>query len=735
MKVRLLLLGLLAGFATHGHAAALRQAELTRVVNDVKILPPQQKAVVAKIGDTVRGPSAVSTGAQSRAELRFQDNTITRLGSNSIFTLDEASRTVDLEKGTILLQVPKKIGGLPTKIRTAAVTAAVTGTTVMVEYLPGGFVKVIVLEGEVDVFLTNDPSTFRTIRPGDMIIMQADAADIPEPVQVDLKRLKETSKLTSDKNFQALGNERHLDRAEFKQANLKAKGELHDTRFVIHGTGTDVTIEGKFGIRDLPVGGGAGPGLGGPGPDGPGAGPGGPGGQIGSGVSGSSDRAGLIGGPAVIDDDSSFDAGPPPTVSAWFGGNYGTGRGGTYRPDRDGGVGSYFGRRTNRIPGTTSFDQAMRSAGNWTEFRFQSLDIIGRTYGLGEARIPNSAVLKNLLLASATNITLSDTNPFNMNTSTGEWDLTTEELESLALVARNTITWNHTFTLYGSDQRVLLYTQGDEPAPTGPEPLGTPGSTTAGNGDIAFDAGYGAQLIALSGGSLEVMAGRDLLMSGTGVNPYEGTIEAGSVRLAAKRDVNLSTSTVAAKTSLQVQAGRTVRIGSSTTLKRLSYMDPVQVDILAEKGNIEIEGGTPGGTVIEGQSISLTSGAGSISINNATLSADHLRAVTYSPTGALLIGNSTLTGTMGIKLYAQGSNGRVQFVGPTTLNGPAIIAGKTVQVNSGVNVTVSNPGQLQIYADINHYNHSSHGNFTDGTNLIIFTPGGNQKPFATRPAY
>lgn len=740
MKARLHLTCLAAVLALSDHdqvhGAALREAELTRVVNEVKILPPQQKPIPAKVGDTIRGPSSVTTGAQSRAELRFGDNTLTRLGANSIFSLDESSRTVDLEKGTILLQVPKRIGGLPTKIRTAAVTAAITGTTVMVEYLPGGFVKIIVLEGEVDVFLTEDPGTFRTIRPGDMIIMQTDAPDIPEPVQVDLKRLKETSKLTSDKNFQALGNERHLNKAEFKQQNLKDKGELHDTRLVILGNGTEVTIDAIRGIRDRIPGTGQRPG--GPGPFDPNnpnrpGGPGGPGGDP------ANLRAPLLGGPAVIDDLSYFTAGVPPKVDAWFGGTYATDRGGLYRPDTDGGVGqAYFNRPTNRLPadnsGRADFDVAMRNVGNWTEFRFQRLDVVGQET-IGTLDIPSSTAIKNLLLSSATNIVLSDTNPFTMVTSTGEWNLSDAELENLALLARNSITWNSSFLLSGTDQRLLLYTQGDEPQPTGPEPLGTPGSSTPGNGDITLAGGTGDTLVDLSAGRLDVLAGRDLFIKSSTITNGDITLQAADVTLAAKRDVSISTATVAAKNTLKVQSGRTIRIGSSTTLKQLSALDPLQVELLAQNGNIEIEGGVANGVKIEGQTISLASGTGSISINNATLSADHLRAITYSPTGALLIGNSTLTGNLGIKLYAQGSNGSVQFVGPTTLNGPATIAGKTVQVNYGVNVTVSNPSQLQIHADTNNYNNVTHGNFTDGTNNIIFTPGVNQKPFASRPAF
>ena len=112
----------------------------------------------------------------------------------------------------MLMQVPKQLGGA--RIRTAAVTAAVTGTTLMVEHEPNGYIKIIVLEGEVDVYLNRDHSVFRTLKSGDMLIMKPDATFIPEPVQVDLKRLKQTSLLTSINEFGPLGDEEPFRQAD-----------------------------------------------------------------------------------------------------------------------------------------------------------------------------------------------------------------------------------------------------------------------------------------------------------------------------------------------------------------------------------------------------------------------------------------------------------------------------------------------------------------------------------------
>ena len=119
---------------------------MTAVIKDVKLLPGQAEAKPAAVNDTVAGDTAVRTGADSRSELTFADLTIARLGANTIFSFDKGSRTVDLGGGAILLRVPKNSGGA--KINTAAVTAAITGTTMMAEYHEGSSFKFVMLEGK-----------------------------------------------------------------------------------------------------------------------------------------------------------------------------------------------------------------------------------------------------------------------------------------------------------------------------------------------------------------------------------------------------------------------------------------------------------------------------------------------------------------------------------------------------------------------------------------------------------
>src|ERR1051325_11791459 len=105
------------------------QARVTQVVQDVKGVPTGAAARAATVNETVQQGAAVQTGTQSRSELTFQDKTITRLGENTIFTVGQGARTVELGSGQFLLYVPKKAGGA--KVKMGSVTAAITGTTVL----------------------------------------------------------------------------------------------------------------------------------------------------------------------------------------------------------------------------------------------------------------------------------------------------------------------------------------------------------------------------------------------------------------------------------------------------------------------------------------------------------------------------------------------------------------------------------------------------------------------------
>ena len=175
---------------------AKKEARITQIIRDVKLLPSDAALRPAVVNDTVKENTGVRTGGESRSELTFADLTITRLGANTIFSFNKAGHNAQLESGSILLRVPKDSGG--GFIRTKAVTVAVTGTTVIFEASRAGKCKLIVLEGGAGVVLTRHPGRSQSVRAGQMLDVSAGAIALPLPANVDLNQIMKTHPLITD---------------------------------------------------------------------------------------------------------------------------------------------------------------------------------------------------------------------------------------------------------------------------------------------------------------------------------------------------------------------------------------------------------------------------------------------------------------------------------------------------------------------------------------------------------
>src|SRR6266436_5904739 len=194
LTIASLVFALASWFPSGVSAADLKEAEVTQVVQDVKLLPSNASARPAAVKDNVRQGTAVKTGEQSRSELTFKDKTITRLGEKTIFSVGEGARTIDLGSGEFLLYVPKKAGGA--NIKMGPVSAAITGTTVLGNVDPSGVTTFIVLEGSACIFLDSvGQSLF--VGPGQKLTFDPMANRLEDPVEVDLNQVL-TSPLIKD---------------------------------------------------------------------------------------------------------------------------------------------------------------------------------------------------------------------------------------------------------------------------------------------------------------------------------------------------------------------------------------------------------------------------------------------------------------------------------------------------------------------------------------------------------
>src|SRR5438874_500023 len=161
------------------------QARVTQVVQDVKVVPSGAAARPAAVNETVHKDSAVQTGTQSRSELTFQDQSITRLGEKTIFSVGGGARSIELGSGQFLLYVPKKAGGA--KVKMGSVTAAITGTTVMGNVNPNGIVEFTVLEGTANVRLDSVGQCLR-IHAGQKVTYDPITGRLGDPVDVDIQK-------------------------------------------------------------------------------------------------------------------------------------------------------------------------------------------------------------------------------------------------------------------------------------------------------------------------------------------------------------------------------------------------------------------------------------------------------------------------------------------------------------------------------------------------------------------
>src|SRR6266496_73101 len=175
-------------------AEELKEAQVTEVIQDVKLLPSNAAPRPATVNDNVRQGTAVQTGVQSRSELTFKDKTITRLGEKTIFSVGKGARSIDLGSGQFLLYVPKHSGGA--KVKMGAVTAAITGTTVLGNVNPNGTTSFVVLEGTACMHLDSVGQSL-LVHAGQKLTFDPISNRLEDPVDVDLNEVL-TSPLIKD---------------------------------------------------------------------------------------------------------------------------------------------------------------------------------------------------------------------------------------------------------------------------------------------------------------------------------------------------------------------------------------------------------------------------------------------------------------------------------------------------------------------------------------------------------
>lgn len=236
---------LAAGIAS---GADLSQATVRQKVNVVTIAPSITAAPhPAAAGSVVQNENVVRTGTESRAELEFSDLTLARLGANSIFSFDAATRTLTCNQGAVLFAKPSNSGRV--EVRAGAITAAITGSTGFISNRNAGgkgmnrhaatderTTMIGMLEGKLKGCATWRDNKGREqtycfgLGPGEMIV--AKAGQRPAVVQFDIPRFVKTSPLITKFNSQ-LPNAAQLNRAIAQYNSDAARGFVEPTTVLV----------------------------------------------------------------------------------------------------------------------------------------------------------------------------------------------------------------------------------------------------------------------------------------------------------------------------------------------------------------------------------------------------------------------------------------------------------------------------------------------------------------------
>ena len=208
--------------------APIESLTFTEIVQDVSIFNPTSRLESRpKVGDNLPPGAVIRTGVNSRTELVAHDNTVTRIGSNTVFSVTPNTRDVSLQKGSVLFHSPTGKGG--GNINTAGVTASVLGTTLIVGTTPNGGFKTMLLEGKGKVSQKGSPSV--TLNAGQLSFAlpgQSPSA----PLNFGLRQQVNSSKLLNGFS-KPVASIAKIEAAIAKQQAKLEKGDISATGLLI----------------------------------------------------------------------------------------------------------------------------------------------------------------------------------------------------------------------------------------------------------------------------------------------------------------------------------------------------------------------------------------------------------------------------------------------------------------------------------------------------------------------
>ena len=186
----------------------LTRATVRDLRNQVELfLKEPSKSRPAKKADNLTPGDSLRTYRKAMAELRFNDNSLARIGEQAIFRFIPNTRNLDLQKGTVLLLIPPGQGR--TQVKTPNAVAGIRGSALFVRYIEDTGVTIVGALTDSAIEISNaDGSQTYVLKAGQLGTVHKNQIGIYD---FDLKAFYKTSPLIKDidmEGLEAVGQER-----------------------------------------------------------------------------------------------------------------------------------------------------------------------------------------------------------------------------------------------------------------------------------------------------------------------------------------------------------------------------------------------------------------------------------------------------------------------------------------------------------------------------------------------
>jgi len=210
-------------------ADGFEQAIITVVKNRVLIYPIGKNYHTAAVKEVLSSYTRITTGKNSHVELRFTDQSLVRLGSDTIFSFDSNTREIRIQQGIAFIEVPTHRGD--TKIITPLGTALIHRDLMAVrsrgEIGPTEFVRLSPKERESVVTITSHKANEqRQLGAGQLLRIYPADTRLKEPVDISVAVFADTSSLLG---HPAKANEAASTKPPSSKVATKARSQVVST--------------------------------------------------------------------------------------------------------------------------------------------------------------------------------------------------------------------------------------------------------------------------------------------------------------------------------------------------------------------------------------------------------------------------------------------------------------------------------------------------------------------------